>query len=77
MSDGVNIAARVQGLAKPGGICLSEDAYRHVRARLDLAVKDLGPTELKNIAERIRLYSLEVGSNAEDYLRRFGRQRLP
>jgi adenylate cyclase len=61
MGDGVNIAARVQGLAEPGGICLSEDAYRHVRARLDLAVTDLGPTQLKNIAEPMRLYSLEVG----------------
>src|SRR6516165_3713656 len=65
MGDGVNIAARVQASAKPGGICLSEDAYRHVRARLDLAVKDLGPTELKNIAEPIRLYSLEVGIPAQ------------
>jgi adenylate cyclase len=61
MGDGVNIAARVQGLAKPGGICLSEDAYRHVRARLDLAVTDLGPKQLKNITEPMRLYSLEVG----------------
>ena len=65
MGDGVNIAARVQGLAKPGGICLSEDAYRHVRARLDLAVTDLGPTQLKNIAEPMRLYSLEVGAPAQ------------
>ena len=65
MGDGVNIAARVQSLAKPGGICLSEDAYRHVRARLDLAVTDLGPTQLKNIAEPMRLYSLEVGVPAQ------------
>jgi adenylate cyclase len=65
MGDGVNIAARVQGLAKPGGICLSEDAYRDVRARLDLAVTDLGPTQLKNIAEPMRLYSLEVGVPAQ------------
>src|SRR5450755_3340511 len=65
MGDGVNIAARVQGLAKPGGICLSEDAYRQVRARLDLAVTDLVPTQLKNIAEPIRLYSLEVGKSAQ------------
>jgi len=65
MGDGVNIAARVQGLAEPGGICLSEDAYRHVRARLDLAVTDLGPTQLKNIAEPMRLYSLEVGVPAQ------------
>src|SRR3984957_7824024 len=65
MGDGVNIAARVQGLPEPGGICLSEDAYRHVRARLDLAVTDLGPTQLKNIAEPMRLYSLEVGVPAQ------------
>src|SRR5271155_5372942 len=65
MGDGVNIAARVQGLAKPGGVCLSEDAYRHVRARLDLAGNDLGPTKLKNIAEPVRLYSLEIGVPAE------------
>jgi adenylate cyclase len=65
MGDGVNIAARVQALAKPGGICLSEDAYRHVRARLDLEVNDLGPTQLKNIAEPVRLYSVEVGVPAQ------------
>src|SRR5215831_11150977 len=51
MGDGVNIAARLQGVAKPGTICLSEDAYRQVRGRLDLAVTDLGKTLLKNIAE--------------------------
>ena len=62
MGDGVNIAARLEAIAKPGAICLSEDAYRQVRARLDLAVNDLGPTQLKNIAEPVRVYSLEVGS---------------
>ena len=61
MGDGVNIAARLEGIAKPGAICLSEDAYRQVKARLDLAVSDLGPTQLKNIAEPVRVYSLEVG----------------
>jgi adenylate cyclase len=60
MGDGVNIAARLEGIAKPGAICLSEDAYRQVKARLDLAVSDLGPTKLKNIAEPVRVYSLEV-----------------
>ena len=50
MGDGVNIAARLEGIAKPGAICLSEDAFRQVRARLDLAVNDLGETQLKNIA---------------------------
>lgn len=61
MGEGVNIAARLEGIAKPGAICLSEDAYRQVRARLDLAVTDLGQTQLKNIAETVRVYSVEVG----------------
>jgi TolB-like protein len=61
MGDGVNIAARLEGIAEPGAICLSEDAYRQVRSRLDLAISDLGETALKNIAEPIRLYSLRVG----------------
>ena len=64
MGDGVNIAARLEGIAEPGAIFLSEDAYRQVKARLDLAVTDLGPTQLKNIAEPIRVYSLEVGKPA-------------
>ena len=51
MGDGVNIAARLEGIAKPGAICLSEDAYRQVSGRLDMEVTDLGPTELKNIGE--------------------------
>ena len=64
MGDGVNIAARLEGVAKPGGICISEDAYRQVKGRLDLAVHDLGLKQLKNIAEPIRVYSLEVGAPA-------------
>jgi adenylate cyclase len=65
MGDGVNIAARLEGIAKPGAICLSEDAYRQVKMRLDLAVTDLGATELKNIADPIRVYSLQVGLPAQ------------
>ena len=65
MGDGVNIAARLEGIAEPGAICLSEDAYRQVRARLDLLVSDLGQTSLKNIAEPVRVYSLKVGVAAE------------
>src|SRR5471030_1274359 len=61
MGDGVNIAARLEGIAEPGAICLSEDAYRQVSARLDMEVTDLGPTQLKNIARPIRTYSLQVG----------------
>jgi class 3 adenylate cyclase len=81
MGDGVNIAARLEGVAKPGAICLSEDAYRQVKQRLDLKVSDLGPTQLKNIAEPMRIYSLEVGPPAQAKLveppqaapRKFGR----
>src|ERR1700723_245846 len=51
MGDGVNIAARLEGIATPGAICLSEQAYWQVKGRLDLAVTDLGPTQLKNIVE--------------------------
>ena len=65
MGDGVNIAARLEGIAKPGEICLSEDAYRQVKGRLDLAVTDLGPIQLKNIAEPIRAYSLGASATAK------------
>jgi TolB-like protein/class 3 adenylate cyclase/Tfp pilus assembly protein PilF len=61
MGDGVNIAARLEGVAQPGAICLSEDAYRQVKSRLDLAISDLGETRLKNIADPVRVYSLQVG----------------
>ena len=65
MGDGVNIASRLEGMAKPGAICLSEDAYRQVRGRLEMSVSDLEQTQLKNIAEPIRVYSLDVGQPAE------------
>lgn len=61
MGDGVNIAARLEGVAQPGAICLSEDAYRQVKSRLDLAISDLGETKLKNIAEPMHIYSLQFG----------------
>ncbi len=61
MGDGVNIAARLEGVAKPGAICLSEQAYWQVKGRLDFKVTDLGARQLKNIAEPIHIYSLEVG----------------
>jgi adenylate cyclase len=64
MGDGVNIAARLEGIARPGAICLSEDAYRQVRARLDLLVSDLGEKELKNILHPVRVYALELGRPA-------------
>ena len=60
MGDGVDIAARLEGIAAPGAICLSEQAYWQVKGRLNLVVVDLGPTQLKHIAEPIRVYSLQV-----------------
>jgi adenylate cyclase len=65
MGDGINIASRLEGVAKPGAICLSEQAYWQVKGRLDLKVSDLGATQLKNITEPIHIYSLEVGQPAQ------------
>jgi TolB-like protein/Tfp pilus assembly protein PilF len=65
MGEGVNIAARLESMCEPGAICLSEQAYWQVKGRLDLAVRDLGPKNLKNIAEPVRVYSLEVGKPAQ------------
>jgi TolB-like protein/class 3 adenylate cyclase len=60
MGDGVNIAARLEGICTAGAIAMSEDFYRQLKGRLDLAVTDLGAKQLKNIAEPIRVYSLDV-----------------
>ena len=54
--DGVNIAARLEGLAEPGGICLSDDAYRHAKGKLDLAFDDLGEQDLKNVVDPVRVF---------------------
>ena len=54
--DGVNIAARLQAVADPGGICVSEAVYQQVYQKLDLAFEDLGVRELKNIEHPVRLY---------------------
>jgi adenylate cyclase len=64
MGDGVNIAARLEGIAQPGAVCLSEDAYRQVRSRIDFHVVDLGEQRLKNIAHPVRAYSIGVGLRA-------------
>ena len=61
MGDGVNVAARLEGIAEPGGICLSEDAWRQVRDRLKETFTDLGEKQLKNIARPVRAYALKLG----------------
>jgi adenylate cyclase len=64
--DGVNIAARLESIAQPGGICISDDAYRQVRDRLDAAFQDAGEQELKNIARPVRVYRLELAGVASE-----------
>ncbi|HKO70166.1 MAG TPA: adenylate/guanylate cyclase domain-containing protein [Bradyrhizobium sp.] len=59
--DGVNIAARLEGIAAPGGICISDDAQRQIRGKLDVVFDDMGPQELKNIAEPMRSWCLRFG----------------
>src|SRR5271157_5011766 len=60
MGDGVNIAARLEGVCEPGGLCLSEDAYRQVRDRMKESFVDLGEKSLKNIARPVRVFALSV-----------------
>src|SRR5271168_2328146 len=58
MGDGVNIAARLEGIAEPGGVCLADDAYRQVRDKVIEAFADLGEKALKNIARLVRAYAI-------------------
>jgi class 3 adenylate cyclase len=62
--DGVNIAARLEALAEPGGICLSGDAYRQAKGRLEIAFEDMGDQHLKNVAEPLRVYRVAAGRSA-------------
>jgi len=59
--DGVNVAARLEGLSLPGGICLSQQAYDQVETKLDLPLEDLGPQQVKNIARPVHAYRLRIG----------------
>jgi len=61
LGDGVNIAARLEGIAEPGGICISEDAFRQVRGKVEVEFADMGERSLKNIARPLRVYG--VGSS--------------
>jgi class 3 adenylate cyclase len=61
LGETVNIAARLEALAEPGGVCLSEDTYRQIRDRLPERFVDLGDKKLKNIARPIRAYAISAG----------------
>jgi adenylate cyclase len=62
--DGVNIAARLEGIAEPGGICVSDDAHRQIRGKIDLTFDDMGPQSLKNIAEPMRAWRLQIDKSS-------------
>jgi adenylate cyclase len=66
--DGVNVAARLEGLSEPGGVCISGTVFDQVRGKLDLPFDDLGPREVKNIAEPVRVYQwrLEAAKPASE-----------
>ena len=63
--DGVNIAARLEGLAQPGGICVSGKVYDELQGRLDQDYDDLGPQQLKNISLPVRVYGVRSSSRSE------------
>ena len=62
--DGVNIAARLEGLAEPGGICMSDDTYRQVRGKVEIVCDDLGLQTLKNIVEPMRVWRAQLGGQS-------------
>jgi adenylate cyclase len=62
--DGVNIAARLEGIAEPGGVCMSDDTHRQVRGKVEIACEDLGPQTLKNIIEPMRAWRVQIDKNS-------------
>src|ERR1700678_1991396 len=58
--DGVNIAARLEGIAETGGVCISDDAYRQIRGKVSVAFDDIGEQSLKNIAEPMRVWHIRL-----------------
>ena len=67
--DGVNIAARLEGIAEPGGICISDDAHRQIRGKIDTAFDDIGEQILKNIAEPMRVWRIRLAGEAAPAIR--------
>src|SRR6201987_5037875 len=65
LGDGVNVAARLEGIAEPGGICISSSAYDQVRGKVQVEFADLGEQTLKNIAHPIRAYAVGVNANTD------------
>jgi adenylate cyclase len=63
--DGVNVAARLEGLAQPGGICVSARVQEDARGKLEMIFDDLGEQQLKNIARPLRVYRVRLSDNAQ------------
>jgi len=62
--DGVNVAARLEGIAEPGGVCISDDAQRQIRGKVDIVFDDMGPQSLKNIDEPMRTWRCRIDANS-------------
>jgi len=67
--DGVNIASRLEGIAEPGGVCISDDAHRQIRGKVDIAFDDMGEQTLKNIVEPMRAWQIRVVNRATGAIR--------
>ena len=67
--DGVNIAARLEGIAVPGGVCISDDAYRQIRGKIDITFDDIGEQTLKNITEPMRAWHIRLAGEAAPSIR--------
>jgi adenylate cyclase len=67
--DGVNIAARLEGIAEPGGVCISDDAHRQIRGKVDVTFDDMGEQTLKNIVEPMRTWQLRLAGQAAPAIR--------
>ena len=64
LGDGVNIAARLEGIAEPGGVCISDDAHRQIRGKVDITFDDMGSQSLKNIADPMRAWRVRLDGSA-------------
>jgi adenylate cyclase len=62
--DGVNIAARLEGIAEPGGVCISDDAYRQIRGKIDVTFNDIGEQALKNITEPMHAWHIRLAGES-------------
>ena len=74
--DGVNIAVRLEGIAEPGGICISDDARRQIRGKVESTLEDMGSQSLKNIAEPMRVWRVRIGPSPSPAMQQNRRPRL-